>query len=278
LPEIRATAETSSRSSWSYLPVIAGNFFSPATHDFVWFAPLLVLGLIAWSWPRLAGEQRQRFVPTLCGLVIGGALVITGILRISPFERVYCPLLVFLALGGGWLLAELTEAVRRRCAGSAPPEAAAALALVAVSLAIWPQLWTYPRRLEARRNEFNAGNQWPKGDGWQIADGYYCYYAANYRPSAVVNYLLDERIEQSAYRLCWTENDHLNLSYYFAKAGLPREHHPSSGDNRPRTFAIVPEPAPWKRLAKECELTEAEIDSFQFVGDFGYYRVAVETK
>jgi hypothetical protein len=275
LSQIRATAQTSSPSSWSYLPAIVGNFLAPATHDFVWFAPLLLLGLAAWAWPRRAGDQRQWTVPALCGTVIGGAFLLTGMLRISPFERVYCPLLVFLALGGGWLLAELTEAVRRRWAGSATAEAAAAVALLAVSLAIWPQLWTYPQRLEARRTEFNAEHSWPEGDGWPIADGYYCYYAANYRPSAVVSYLLDQRIEQSAYRLCWTDADHLNLWYYFAKAGLPQGYRPSSGGDRPRTFAVAPEPFPWKRLAKECRLTEDEISSFQPLGDFGYYRIGV---
>src|SRR4029077_4957440 len=136
-----------------------------------------------------------------------------------------------------------------------------------------PQLWTYSARLERRRNEFNATHQWPKSDGWPIVDGYYCYYAAHYRPSAIVNYLLDRHIERSAYRVCWTEADHLNLSYHFNKAGLPRAHRPPSIDDRVTLFAIAPEPPPWNRLAKECELTDDQINAFRLVGDFGYYRL-----
>jgi hypothetical protein len=273
LDQIRKASESSSPSSWSYIPVIAGNFFRPATHDFIWFAPLVLLGLFAWAWRRPAGRQRHWTVPALCGSVIVGAFLLTGLLRISPFERVFCPLLVFLALAGGWLLAEVAEAVRSRFANYAPAEAAAALALAVVSAVVWPQLWTYPRRLEERRNEFNATHQWPDSDGWPIADGYYCYYAANYRPSAVVNYLLDQQIEQSGYRLCWTAADHLNLWYYFAKAELPSAHHASNGDDRLMRFAIAHEPPPWNRLANDCELTDDEVHAFRLVGDFGYYRL-----
>jgi hypothetical protein len=269
LDQIRKASASSSPSSWSYLPVIAGNFFRPATHDFLWFAPLVVLGLLAWASPRRP-TQRNWGVAMLCGGVIGGACLLTGALRISPFERVYCPLLVFLALAGGWLLAELADAVRRRMAGSV--ESSATVALVVISLVIWPQLWTYPKRLETHRNEFNATHPWPQSDGWPIADGYYCYYAANYRPSAVVNYLLDEGIERSSYRLCWTQADHLNLWYYFDRAGLPLAH-PAAPDDDRVVIAIAPMPPPWNRLAKECELSDDEIKAFRLVRDFGYYRL-----
>lgn len=269
--QIREASATSSPSSWSYLPVIAGNFFRPATRDFIWFAPVAALGLIVWAWPRRAGP-RNWMAAVLCGGVIGGAFLITGMLRISPFERLYCPLLVFVSLAGGWLLAELVEAVLLRMAGRVSIEASTAVALVVISLVLWPQLWTYPQRLETRRNEYAATHQWPQRDGWPIADGYYCYYAANYRPSAVVNHLLDQHIERSSYHLCRTAADHLNLWWYLNRAGLPIAHQ-SPDNGLAAIFAIVPEPPPWNRLAKECELTHDEIEAFRLVRDFGYYRL-----
>jgi hypothetical protein len=272
LEQIRKVSASSSASSWSHLPVVAASFFRPATHDFVWFAPAVLLGLIAWACSRPADGQRNWTVPLVCGGVTAGAFFLTGLLRISPFERVYCPLLVFLALAGGWLLAELTEAVHRRFARLVSAQAATAAALAVVSLVVWPQLWDYPRRLEQRRNEFNAVHQWPEGDGWPIVDGYYCYYAANYRPSDIVNYLIDEQVEQVNYRVCWTDADHLNVWYYFAESGLPSTRRPSS-DDRVMTYAILPEPPPWERLAKDCQLTDEELKAFRLVGDFGYYRL-----
>lgn len=270
--QIRSASATSSPSSWSYLPVIAVNFFRPATHDLIWLAPLFLLGLSAWAWPR-STRLRQRIMPLLCTSVVVGAFLLTGLLRISPFERVYCPLLVFLALAGGWLLAELTDVARRRLAPMAAPEVATVVSLAAISLAIWPQLWTYPQRLEERRNEYNAKYPWPEFDGWPIADGYYCYYAANYGPSAIVNYLLDQNIEASTYRICWTDADHLNLSYYFSMAGLPQVYRSPEKGRRMQLFAVTPQPPPWNRLAKECELPEQVTDAFRPIGDFGYYRL-----
>lgn len=273
LDQIRKVSESSSPSSWSYLPTIAGNFFRPATHDFVWFAPAVLLGLLGWVGPKESERRRDWTMPLLCGGVTLGAFLLTGLLRISPFERVYCPLLVFLALAGGWLLAELSLAVRRRFASFASAEAVAAVALAAVSAAVWPQLWTYPQRLEQHRDEFAAEHPWPQSSGWPLEDGYYCYYAANYRPSAVVNYLLGEQLGQFGYRVCWTEADHRNLWYHFYKVGLPRGRRPPAGADRLMTYAVVPEPPQWNRLAKECELTDEEIEAFQLVGDFGYYRL-----
>lgn len=269
LGQMREMARTASPSTLGYVPVIAGNFFRPATHDFAWFAPLFLLGLIAWAWPRPAGQRRQWAIPLITGGVVAGAFLLTGILRLSPFERNYCPLLPLVGLAGGWLLAELIESVRGRLPRSVSVEAATGLALAAVCLAIWPHLWTFPRRLEARRDEVNATEKWP------IADGYYCYYAANYRPSSIVDFLLEQRIQQSAYRVCVAEVDHLNVWYYFARAGLPLLN--ASADEppgqTPRLFAIVPEPPPWKMLAADCGLPAERLGAFRLVGDFGYYRL-----
>ncbi|HVA46375.1 MAG TPA: hypothetical protein VNH11_08380 [Pirellulales bacterium] len=266
LSQVRKTAESSSPSSWSYLPVIAGNFLRPATHDLVWLAPLFLAGLVAWLLPRRDGLPRHGAVPALALAVAVGAFLITGLLRISPFERNYCPLLPLMALAEGWLLTELSEAVHRRWAGRRSAEAATAVALLAVSLVLWPQLWTYPQRLEAHRTQVGADDN----------NGYYCYYAANYRPSAVVQYLSDIGVVRSAYRVCYTEADHLNLFYYFARSQFPLFENYLHGvptKDGVKLFAILPEPPPWRRLAADCRLTPEQVGTFRLIGDFGYYRL-----
>ncbi|OYV92607.1 MAG: hypothetical protein B7Z73_04875 [Planctomycetia bacterium 21-64-5] len=266
--QVRNAARSASPSSWSYLPVIAGNFFRPATHDLIWFAPLFLAGLATWMLPRRDGQPRHWVVPALTVAVAVGAFLTTGLLRISPFERNYCPLLVFLALAEGWLLTELIEAVHARWLNRWPREAATALGLAAVSLPLWPMLWTYPQRLEVRRAKVGPSAEAP------LADGYYCYYAANYRPSAVVQHLLAAGVERSAYRVCFTKADHHNLVYYFARSGLPpfagfEQGEPAAG--RVALFAVAPKPPPWQRLAHDCGLAPEQIDTFEPVGDFGYY-------
>jgi hypothetical protein len=267
--QILAAAKSSSPSSWTYLPVIAANFFRPATHDYLWFAPLMLGGLIAVALPRGPNAPRHWALPVVAVSAVLGAFLLTGLLRISPFERLYCPLLVPLALGGGWLLAELTEALRVRLAATRRPEVAAGMALGAVSLFLWPQLWTYPQRLEARRGLVDAT------DKWGLVDGYYCYYAANYHPSAIVRFMLNADIDRITYRVYHTQVDTLNLAYYFAKTGLPMVQEASADGGQPpvAVFAILPEPANWKRLAGDCGLTPEQVESFRLIEDFGYYRL-----
>lgn len=265
IAQVRKAAASASHSTWSYLPVIAGNFLKPATHDLVWLAPLFLAGMFAWLLPRREGKPRHFTLPVLSAVVVAGAFVLTVLLGISPFERNYCPLLVFLAWAEGWLLTELADRVRERWAPSGSSEATA-IALAIVSLVLWPRLWTYPRRLEQQLTQHAASEP--------LADGYFCYYAAGYRPSAVVRYLLDNGIEQSSYRVCFTDVDHLNLVYYFAQLGLPSAGFDDESSPRDTVlFAVVPQPPPWERLANDCRLTADQIDAFHLVGDFGYYRL-----
>ena len=266
--QVMSAAESSSPSSWSYLPVIAGNFFRPAMHDYGWFAPLLLAALIALALPRRGAEGIRWLLPVAGLSVVVGAFMITGLLRISPFERNYCPLLVLLALLAGWLLAALAQSIRVRFASRYSSGTAAGVALAVVSLILWPQLWTYPQRLEARREQVDPADQW-------IADGYYCYYAANYRPSAVVRYLLALNVERFPYRVCCTDADALNLWYYFARSRLllfdGYKYGPPKGGVA--VFAVVPEPPPWRRLARDCRLLSDQIRTLRLLDDFGYYRL-----
>jgi hypothetical protein len=211
---------------------------------------------------------KPRWTLPIAGLgVIGGAFLLTAVLRISPFERNYCPLLVVLALTGGWLLAELVETVRMRMFAASTSSAGAVVSLVLAAIVLGPQLWTYPRRLQERLAETKPADPW-------LTDGYYCYYAANYQPSAVAHYLLDEQVDKTAYQVYCTHNDTWNLAYYFARAGL--SFHGETGspaDRNEAVYAVLPDPPPWRKLANDCGLDEAQVNRFEALTAFGYYRL-----
>lgn len=261
--QVRVIATASSPSSWSSLPLIVSSFLSPATHDYLWFAPLIVASLAILLWPVREGTRRRWTLPIVGLGVVVGAFLLTAILRISPFERNYCPLLVSLALLSGWLLTELVELLHARLLPWLTSDAWAAISLLLVGIVLCPQLWTYPGRLKQRREQAGPANPW-------IADGYYCYYAADYRPSAVVRYLSQRDFERSPFSVAYLKADFLNVWWYFYHSRL-------SGVDTPygdvEVYAIVPEPPPWKALADENHLHEATINTFRLIGDFGFYRL-----
>lgn len=261
--QVRAAAESSSPSSWSSLPRIAANFFRPATHDYFWFAPLALASLAALAWTVRDGKPRRWTLPLVCLGVVSGAFLVTAILRISPFERNYCPLLISLALLNGWLLAELAQFIGARLSAVVAPDAKSAVSLACVAMVLCPQLWTYPRRLTQRREQGEPANQW-------IADGYFCYYAANYQPSAVVRYLNGQDFDRAPFVVAYVKADFLNVWWYFYHSRL-------SGVSPPHgvvdLYAIVPEPPPWKLLAETNHLSEQDVRNLRLIADFGYYRL-----
>jgi hypothetical protein len=269
--KIQTAAESSSRSTWSYLPVIAANFFRPAMYDYTWFAPLILASLVALVWPQGDGAPRRWTLPVAGLSVVAGAFLLTAVLRISPFERNYCPLLVVLALSSGWLLAELVQSIGPRLAPKISPEQAVVISIAVVSLVLWPQLWTYPRRLTEHREQAKPANPW-------VTDGYYCYYAANYHPSAVVRFLLEQNVEETSYRIHCTHADTFNLAYYFAQASLRFQgENRSTADRGEAVYAVVPEPAPWATLANDCGLSDQEVRTFRLLHEFGFYRLYQST-
>ncbi|HET6882585.1 MAG TPA: hypothetical protein VFI31_20630 [Pirellulales bacterium] len=261
--QVRAAAESASPSSWSSLPEIAQSFLQPATHDAIWLAPLLVLSLLALGYRRSDGAPRCWSLPIVASAVLVGAFLLTGLLRISPFERNYCPLLVWLALLGGWLLADLSQSTQARILVGGSAEKAAVILLVLLSILFWPQLWTYAERLRVRRERADAADQW-------VANGYYCYYAANYRPSAVVDYLAVRDFNRAPFGILYTKPDFLNLWWYFYHSPLANVRTP---DGKVTVFAILPEPPPWKALAKDCHLSDEDVRAFELIDDFGFYRL-----
>lgn len=257
-----------SPGSWGNVANLIKNFLSPALHDVWWLPPLAAIGAGCWAFRRRAPQARHAAtVPLLAVAVFCGAFLLCGALRISPFERNYCPLLPLLALLVGWSLAGLAAALLRRWPALGE-ELVAVVGCVLFVLAIAPALWTYPSRLDERRREAAA-------HGRRVQDGYYNYYAADYRPSQVAAWLADQHIEQKPYVICYAKEDHLDVAYYFERIGLPIYHRvPRHAYERPvEVFAILPAGGTWEKVAERCRLTADEVRQFEHIGDFGYHQL-----
>lgn len=267
--QIAEVRRHSSKGSWMHVGMLVESFFSPALHDLWWLTPLFAAGVLCWCVrPRASESRASAALPLLTGAVVGGAFLLSGALSISPFERNYCPLLPMLALAAGWSLSELARALQRRWP-AASDEWMAVGGWALLGLALAPALITYPARLEERRRQVAAHSRWP------VQDGYYNYYAANFRPSDLADWMADQHIERLAYMVCYAKEDHLDVAYAFEHIGLPIYHGlPLDPRERPvEVFAVLPAACPWDRLAERCRLTDDEVRQFEHIGDFGYHQL-----
>src|SRR5262249_25861197 len=122
-------------------------------------------------------------------------------------------------------------------------------------------------RLKARREQSSPANQW-------VTDGYYCYYASEYQPSAMVRYLLDQGIEKTAYQVCYTDRDALNIAWYLSQMALPDRKPVQGRSSEPRQLiATLPEPPPLRMLAGDCAISDEQLRALNLIDDFGYYRL-----
>lgn len=250
------------RSQFTFGAILfaAETFLKPATHDFVSLAPVFLLGLLAWCVRRFRGREVDS--PAVLVLSLGTvltALLLTAALGVSPFPRNFLPLLPLVAMAQAWTLRELLRAIPwngERAANAA--SLVAALVLIAV---LAPQLATYPKRLDAFCRQHPGAH-----------DGYFNYYAAGYRPSAVVERVKELTTDGRPYRVCYAEEDHWNLLYYFKQANVPLGRRASDrNDSDTRVFVIAPHAADWSGIATRCEFPEAELRPLPIIEDFGYY-------
>lgn len=238
----------------------AETFLKPATHDFVYLAPVFLLGLLAWCVRRLRG--REVGSPAALVLSLGtilAAILLTAALGVSPFPRNFTPLLPLVAMAEAWTLRELLRAIPWKSERATNVGwLIAALVLLAV---LGPQLATYPKRLDAFCREHPGAH-----------DGYFNYYAAGYRPAAVVERVKGLSADGRPYRVCYAEEDHWNLLYYFKQANVPLGRRASDrNDFDTRVFVIAPHAADWDDIATRCELPEADLRRLPIIEDFGYY-------
>lgn len=249
---------------------LAINFLSPAARDVWWLGPLLVAGLVAWALRPSPAARRCPASGLLLVLVAWcGGFLLCGVLRISPFERNFCPLLPLTAVAAGCLLDELLMATVARLSARWSPAWSASVGMVLLLVAIGPRLMTYSSRLDARRREVAGQRRWP------VQDGYFNYYAADFRPSAVAGWLVEHHVERRPYAICLADEDQIDIDYYLRRAGLPRFHGlPAAGEpGEVAVFAAAPAGAPWSRLAGSCGLNERQLRKFELVGDFGYHQL-----
>jgi len=248
--------------SWSTFWLPAAHFFTAAGHDAGLLIPFWLAGVFCWAW-RIGRQPTAGDValPLMCLVVVMGAFVLTGLLRTSPFTRNYTPLLPIVAIGAGWSLAELLEAVRRRWAAWLPDAVSGVAGMLIVLAVLVPSVISYPRRLaDACRHG-------------RPQDGYFNYYAANYRPSAVVEALSEWKRHDESYLIVYASEDHWNLAYYLNRAPLEHYSAPLRGSSGVVVYLVAPHVAHWDELAGQLSVHEDELRDWPLLREFGYYRV-----
>ncbi len=227
--------------------------------------------------------------------------VLSGLLGIHPFVRNFIPALHFLAVGCGVFLATAyrklrscppwpwavkngaqtpTEASQPPISSEVPNPYSSAedltrgltnyqaiseilLAQLILVLLVLPRLWTYPERLEEKRQLE------------PVQDGYYNYYAARFRPSEAVRFVADfvrGLKPPRSYRVLFRQADFYPLAYYLAKEGMPQE---AAVANSPEehVFLILPAHLSVADFLREHGGDARTAEHFQLLKDAGYYRV-----
>jgi hypothetical protein len=157
-------------------------------------------------------------------------------------------------------LAELFEAVRRRWAAWLPPAVSGVAGLFIVMAVLLPRLATYPQRLADACVKSRP------------QDGYFNYYAADYRPSAVATALADLTIKNDSYTIVYAKEDQWNVKYYLALAGLDSRRG-TRGSTEPVVYIVAPRAAHWDEIAVHAGVPEVELREWPLLQEFGYYRV-----
>lgn len=272
--------------SWAGTLRLAGRFYWAALHDFVALIPVAIVGMVAIA--RKASQpatgehpddaEPDNSYPTLLFtwvllVTLTVPFLATAVLGLSPFERVYTPLLPFVSLAVAWLTVEGAQAVLTFLAHKRnrplPGTAAVSIAtLLLLAMATLPWLFTYPGRLtEFRQQQF-------------AQDGYFNYYAANYHPSQVAAYLRRVVPNDQPYLIAYDDADMLNLRWYLADANVEpgRLMDTPQGDTLARVFLVLPPLPRYDRVAAMTGLSEDTLKELPRTADFGYYRVFTSPK
>jgi hypothetical protein len=253
--------------SWQAAVDLLSRFWEPALRDCLWLLPLIAVGLCCWVARNVRQRQWQGAMVLLAVLLAaGGSVAGCLVLGIRPFERNFLPQLPLAAVAAGSQFAELLLAL----AGVLPearrlPWAAAVGGVLLAGVLGW-RLWTYPERLiEYRRREPYC------------QDGYYNFYAAEFRPRQAVAYvanLVERQLhEQDGYLLCHAERDTFSVRHYCRQLGLPLHRMPSGPDRRAVVYLIAPEIPDYAGISALSGIPQDILKRFTAAEDFGYYRV-----
>ncbi len=266
--QVRAAGAGRASASLFDAVSLSGQVFFAATRDWLPVLPLAVLGLIGWVGEvRLRPARRHVVLPLLTAAMLAGPFLLTGLLGVHPFVRNFCPVLPFLALAIGWLVAELLKAGARFLPLLRSEYAAGLLGMTVLACVALPRIWTYPARLaEYRRGRF-------------AQDGYYNYYAAEFHPSKVASYLRDSIGPSESYVICFADADHFPLWHYLRRAGVALERIDRGAAVPPEVivYLITPAVPDYQALAAKSGLPVDALRAFPLVEDFGYYRLYQST-
>jgi hypothetical protein len=200
-------------------------------------------------------------LPLLTAGMLAGPFLLTALLGVHPFVRNYCPMLPFLAVAVGWLAAESIKAGARFLPLLRSEYAVGLLGMVLLACVALPRIWTYPARLVEHR-----GRQFAQ-------DGYYNYYAAEFRPSEVASYLRDSIGPEEEYVICFADADHFPLWHYLRRAGVPLERIDRGAGAASVVYLVTPALPDYQALAAKSGLSADLLRKFPLVKDFGYYRL-----
>jgi hypothetical protein len=246
---------------------LAASVLRAAARDWLPVLPFAVVGMGCYTYDVYRRPSREKAVlPLLTASLIVVPFVLTVLSGFVPFVRNYSPMLPFLAVAVGWLLACFLQAAGRLVSAACSDPTVTLIGMVLLAGVALPRLWTYPARLaEHRRSQF-------------AQDGYYNYYAADYQPSEVVAYLEQLIGPDESYVVYYADIDHFPLAHYFRRAGMPLERR-GSGLPRlglPVVYVIKPELTDFAAVAGSARYNlpeEAMPGEFTLVGDFGYFQL-----
>ena len=236
-----------------------------ASRDAPWLWIAAALGLLGW-WLRVRRDRPPRFLvwPIALALAGFGPFLVQSAMRLQiPYDRVFCPVLPFWALTGGWLLWEILETLRRALPRPFPQAGAALIGGLVLAAALLPRVLTYPARLAAVRDESFA------------QDGYYCYYSADFYPSRVVACLHGILRKDRSYVVTWDRRGYYTLRHYFHRAGLPREwfNYDQAGRCLAEVYFVVPKLAVLEDVSEKCGAPREDLQQAEEIANLGFYHV-----
>ncbi len=272
--------------SWASTLRLAGRFYWAALHDFWILIPVVLIGLLViarhmrlgkWNmadWSDVGSEKNSpnaistAAMPWIIAMMLVMPFIATAALRVSPFVRVYSPLLPFVAVAVAWFVVcgiggALTIGMRRL---ARPAPSTAAVSLFSMLVLLVPTVFflpTYSARLTKVRQQHFA------------QDGYYNYYSANYHPSRVAAYLERTIPRNQPYLICFDDADMLNLRFYLAQLDVEVGHvmDTPDGETLARVFLVLPPLPRYDRITAQTGLTTETLKTLPETTNFGYYRV-----
>lgn len=219
--------------------------------------PLALLALAGWGfWTAKAWKARGAWliVIALCGAM---PFLAAGLLRLPLYTRLFSPLLPPLAIAVGAGLALLG----RR---ALPARWIAPVGLVLLYVIAGPRLWTY----DARLAQAVAADP-------RVQDGYFNFYASNFRPGDVARWIDADRPRDGAYAIVFAPVDHYHLQYYLFEQRLPENNVVPRGPGKYRgtLYLVGPEPLDYEAIARHYEFNPAELRRFPRVAREGYFSI-----